>query len=63
MRCWYVIPPSQLQYEFLYTAILEALMCRDTSIQGHKLREKLYQLQNTDPSMGKTFFDLQFEVQ
>jgi netrin-G3 ligand len=50
------------QYEFLHDAILEAIMCRDTTISSTDLAKKITALQEINPSNGLTGFQSQFEV-
>ena len=53
----------QPQYEFAYTALLEFIICGDTSIAGAEtLKQKVTELSGIDHSVNKTGFQLQFEV-
>ena len=53
----------QPQYEFAYTALLEFIICGDTSIAGAEtLKQKVTELSGIDHSVNKTGFHLQFEV-
>ena len=53
----------QPQYEFVYTALLEFIICGDTSIAGTEtLKQKVTKLSGIDHSVNKTGFQLQFEV-
>ena len=49
---------------FLHDAVLEALMCGDTSIAApvKDAKEKVAELAKVDPKTGKTGFETQFEV-
>ena len=49
---------------FLHDALLEALMCGDTSIAApvKDAKEKVAELAKVDPKTGKTGFETQFEV-
>ena len=53
---------SQSQYDFLHHAILEAIMCRDTTIAAVNMSTKIVSLKGIVPSSGKTGFQSQFEV-
>lgn len=53
----------QPQYEFVYTALLEFIICGDTSIAGTEtLQQRVTELSGIDHSVNKTGFQLQFEV-
>ena len=53
----------QPQYQFVYTALLESIICGDTSIAGAEtLKQKVKGLSAIDYSVNKTGFQLQFEV-
>ncbi|XP_019855567.1 PREDICTED: receptor-type tyrosine-protein phosphatase S-like [Amphimedon queenslandica] len=50
------------QYDFLHHAILEAIMCRDTTIPAVHMATKIATLKEIAPSSGKTGFQSQFET-
>ena len=53
----------QPQYEFVYTALLEFIICGDTSIAGAEaLKQKVTKLSAIDNLVNKAGFQLQFEV-
>ncbi len=54
--------PPQPQYVFIYEAILEAIMCGDTSIAAPELKKVILSLQEVDTTTGKTGIQQQFEV-
>ena len=53
---------TQPQYVFLHDALLEAIMCGDTSIPAPELRTKLQSLLEVDEDTKKTNIATQFEV-
>ena len=52
----------QTQYEFIHEALLETIMCGDTSLPVKSLTQHVIELGRVDPVTGKSGFLTQFQV-
>ena len=53
---------NQAQYIFCHDAVLEVMLCGDTSIAAPNLRTQVFMLSSEDPETGKTGFEKQLQV-
>ncbi|XP_070564064.1 receptor-type tyrosine-protein phosphatase T-like [Ptychodera flava] len=49
------------QYEFIYSAVLEATLCGITAIPTHDLRQKLHKMKQKDALTGKSALEIEFD--
>ena len=53
---------TQAQYIFIHDAILESVMCGDTSIPASELKDRMVAMKEMDPEAQRMKIEVQFEV-